>query len=182
MSRQPERDREVLPDREAAELLARASEMDARRAAGSEVEDLRAAAAEAGISASSFDTALAQMRVERSVLPVMPAPRNSAVRKWFFAVALTMAVAGGMLLLRTAAPPPSSSAPADAIVEERIPVRCISATQAAELIRPILTLASNRIIVSPAGNTLTVNATRLQLEQVKAQLAQQEQTAQGCAK
>jgi hypothetical protein len=55
-------DLQVLPDREAARLLARASELDAERRAGTPVTELRAAAAEAGISAPAFEAALAAPR------------------------------------------------------------------------------------------------------------------------
>jgi hypothetical protein len=49
-----EPDAEVLSDPVAERLLARASELDAAHGAGAAVDDLRAAAAEAGISAGAF--------------------------------------------------------------------------------------------------------------------------------
>jgi len=52
----------VLPDAIASRLLARASELDAVRDDDLAVADLRAAAAEAGISGLAFDAALAELR------------------------------------------------------------------------------------------------------------------------
>ncbi len=57
-NRPGDRDPEVLSEPAAARLLARASELDELRRAGTSVADLRAAAAEAGISAPAFDAAL----------------------------------------------------------------------------------------------------------------------------
>jgi len=53
---------DVLPDAIASRLLARASELDALRNDDLAVTDLRAAAAEAGISGPAFDAALAELR------------------------------------------------------------------------------------------------------------------------
>jgi hypothetical protein len=53
---------DVLPEAIASRLLARASELDALRDDDLAVADLRAAAAEAGISGLAFDAALAELR------------------------------------------------------------------------------------------------------------------------
>lgn len=71
------RDDEILQDRQAADLLSRASELEIAQASGSPVSDLRRAAMEAGISPSAFDAALAEMQVARQ--PAAPAqPRHAS--------------------------------------------------------------------------------------------------------
>ena len=88
-----DRDPEVLSEPAAARLLARASELDELRRAGSTVAELRAAAAEAGISARAFDAALTELQVAEQER--MPAVRQQPPRR---SRMLALAV-GGMLTI-----------------------------------------------------------------------------------
>ena len=87
-----DRDPEVLSEPAAARLLARASELDELRRAGSTVAELRAAAAEAGISASAFDAALTELK-QSGQAPLPDVGRQPRRRSWMLAAALTGAFA-----------------------------------------------------------------------------------------
>ena len=98
-SRTPsDRDREVVPEQVATRLLERASEMDAARTSGSSVADLRAAAAEAGISAQSFDAALAELQREVTVGAAI-APKRSRHRLLAWVLAAVVLLPLGMLVV-----------------------------------------------------------------------------------
>lgn len=56
------KDPEVLPEPVAAQLLKRAVELDAARDGARSIAQLRAAAAEAGISSEAFEAALAELQ------------------------------------------------------------------------------------------------------------------------
>ena len=58
------------------------------------------------------------------------------------------------------------------MIERAFLLRCLSADQAAALIRPVLDLPMNTVVVSPARapGVLTVRATSIQLEKVRSVL------------
>jgi hypothetical protein len=173
-------DPEVLPQPVAARLLERASELDADHRSGSAVDDLRAAAAEAGISARAFDTALAELQANQSA-PEQVVKRRSRRRGRLLAVGAAIAAVligvASLWIVRRAAPIAEGTT-GGPFVEESIVLRCLSAAEAAELIRPLLRLDQNiRVISSPrAPRILNVRATAAQLQSVKAALDKYEGT------
>ena len=135
-------DAEVLPDSAAAQLLARASELDAARTAGAAVAELRAAAAEAGISTSAFDAALDELQEagEARVPDVSGQQRRRASRRALVAGVAALIAVGALAVTRIRTPAPTP------MVEEALLLRCLSPGEAAELIRPILDLGMNTIV------------------------------------
>jgi hypothetical protein len=162
-----ERERDILAEPEKARLLERASELDVAHASGAEVRELRAAAMEAGISTTAFDAALAEMRGgERTRVAESG---NRRARNWALGVAAAALVIIGVALSRA---PTHSGIPAGTpLVDQTIVLRCMSANEAAALVRPILNLRDNVITVSPseAPHLLRVRATADQI--VRAQSA-----------
>jgi hypothetical protein len=160
---------EVLPQPAAAELLARASELDAIRGGGSSVADLRASAAEAGISAEAFDAALAEFQgAPRTGGPA--SPRRSMWALGGGAVALLFV---GMLVVSgVGRPGGGGTAPGVPTVEEAIVLRCLAPGDAAELVRPVLHDHSSSVRISPARapRVITIRATPERLQQAKAML------------
>ncbi|MBA3342789.1 MAG: hypothetical protein H0T48_13260 [Gemmatimonadaceae bacterium] len=174
-NRPPSRpDPEVLPESVAERLLARASELDVARGAGSAVVDLRAAAAEAGISAGAFDAALAELQGNQKAR--LPDVRERPRRRWrmwrLTAAVAALIAAGAYSVSRRQAAAGEAALPRAPIVEEAILLRCLAAGDAAELIRPLLPLRSNSIVYSTAHapRLLTIRATPVQLLTVKAML------------
>ncbi len=163
----------VLSEQSAAQLLARASELDQLRQAGSTVAELRAAAAEAGIAAPAFEAALAE--VQRQPLAPAPRPRSRTLLATALATSfLAFIVAGAALVFisrgvrnATDAVSPTS------LRDEAIVLQCLAPADAAELIRPLLTLPANQVVVRANGTTrvLALRVTAEQLAQVKATLA-----------
>jgi hypothetical protein len=173
----PERDAEVLPDKVAERLLARASELDAAHAAGAPVADLRAAAAEAGISAGAFDAALAELQGASqgrvSAVSSQPLRRRWRTRAaWIAALIL----AGTFAVIRSRTPTGATAGTAAPMIEETIVLRCLSPEEAAELVRPLLSLRSNTLVISPAraSRVLTIRATPAQIQNVRSVLDQNE--------
>ncbi|MBL0170521.1 MAG: hypothetical protein IPP90_07275 [Gemmatimonadaceae bacterium] len=161
-----EHDPEVLPDRVATRLLERASEMDVARMAGSTVADLRAAAAEAGISTHSFDAALAEMQRDANpVVAATPASARGRYWKWVFAALATTVFVAMIVVPRLVIPVPSTS-------EESILLRCLTPGEAAELIRPVLNEDGATIVVrsAQAPRAITIRATPAGMQKAKATL------------
>lgn len=158
-------DRAVLSETVATRLLERASELDASRSGGFALADLRAAAAEAGISAPSFESALAELRAaEQAQVPdVVALPRRRPRRRALLAaVAAAFVALGGLLLVREVVPasPPT--------VEEPMVLRCLGPEEAATLIRPIMMDEWSSMWFTPRSpRVLTVRTTPAQLERVK---------------
>ena len=177
-------DAKVLAEPAAARLLERASQLDAAERSGSAIEDLRAAATEAGISTRAFDAALAELKDTPTPTPTPVAPTTRPPRM----VTRTRAILLGFLLSvgivavsRLVMPTtPASSVP---MTEEAILLRCMTAVEAAELVRPLLTLRENTIVVraAQAPRVLTLRVTAEQSRQVKQLLDQYEGAADGCA-
>jgi hypothetical protein len=172
-----EPDTERLPEPAATQLLTRASELDAARAAVFSVADLRAAASEAGISACAFDAALAELQGtgQAHVPDVRGQPRRRS-RLWAFAAAGVALIAAGALAVSHRAPAGEAAVPGAPMVDEAIVLRCLSPGEAAELIRPLLRLRSNTVVYAPAHapRVLTVRGTPAQLRHVKAVLEKYE--------
>ncbi|HEY0023326.1 MAG TPA: hypothetical protein VGB24_10465 [Longimicrobium sp.] len=163
------------------ELLARASELDAVRWGGSSVADLRASAAEAGISAEAFDAALAEFqRTPRAGGPA--SPRRS---RWALgAGAVALLLAGMLVGSGTGRRGGGGVAPGVPTIEEAIVLRCLAPGDAAELVRPVLQDRSSRVLVNPAHapRVITIRATPALLRQAKAVLAEHEGAGSGtCA-
>jgi hypothetical protein len=171
------RDDEVLPDPVAARLLDRASQLDAALRTGAPVAELRAAAAEAGISAAAFDAALAELRAaeEQRTRQATERPRRSRARP-LAAVLLGLAAFASMAVFRRATPVDNAAAAAVPVVEQAFLLRCLSSGEAAELMRPLLQLPTNTIVHSPARapRVLTVRGTAEQMASVKALLDKHE--------
>lgn len=161
----------VLPEHDATRLLERASELDVARIAGSSVADLRAAAAEAGISAHSFDAALAEMQRDANptVLAHQARPRGRFWKWAFAALAMTVFVAMLVVARTVVVPVPS-------MVEETILLRCLTPGEAGELIRPVLRDHEGRVVARSAegARTIKIRATPEQLQQVRAILEKYE--------
>ncbi|HET9013221.1 MAG TPA: hypothetical protein VFN38_15450 [Gemmatimonadaceae bacterium] len=115
-----------MPDAIASRLLARASELDALRSDDVTVADLRAAAAEAGISGSAFDAALEELRQSGRLPTSNPLPRRRNGAR-AFVVLLTGAVvlAAGLLVARL--PSPSRDAPETSAGESLNEVSAVAA-------------------------------------------------------
>jgi hypothetical protein len=102
---------DVLPDAIASRLLARASELDALRDDDLAVVDLRAAAAEAGISGPSFDAALGELRGTGRVRTSDGMPRRRrGLRLGAALVAGAALIAGGVFAVIRPLPSKGTSA------------------------------------------------------------------------
>jgi hypothetical protein len=181
-----EPDPEALPEPMAARLLARASELDVARDAGSSVADLRAAAAEAGISTHSFDAALAELQgnVNAPAPDVLNRPRQRSRMRASTTALVALVAAGALAVFYERAATGEAAVPGAPIVEEAILLRCLSPGEAAELIRPLLPLSSNSVVYSAARapRVLTIRATEEQLQNVKSMLDKYEAAESGaCA-
>lgn len=141
---------QVLDEPLAVRVLARASELESILGSGVPVPDLRAAAAEAGISTRAFDAALAEVQnAERTHTPHSSAPRSRRrLTGPVTAVVTFLLVVATLAVGRTVAPAPVPAT--GPIVEEAFLLRCLSPIQAAELIRPVLRDRNNATIY--AGN------------------------------
>lgn len=161
---------ELVPAAVAARLFARASELDAAGSGGAPLSQLRAAAAEAGISARAFEAALAEGRAAGEVgESVVPAPHRRLSRGRLLAAALiTVLVIGALAVTR----PWASAGVGPPVVEEAFLLRCLSPGEAAELVRPLLGLRTNTVVISPehAPRVLTIRGTPDQLREVRALL------------
>lgn len=170
------RDDEVLPEPVATRLIDRAIELDRALRTGAPVAELRAAAAEAGISAAAFEAALAELRAAEGQRIFTPTeqPRRSRARP-LVAVLLGLAAFASMAFFRAITPAGDAAATVP-VVEQAFLLRCLSPGEAAELIRPLLQLPTNTIVHSPARapRVLRVGGTAEQLVSVKALLDKHE--------
>ena len=172
-------DAERLPDQVATRLLERASELDAAGRAGAAVTDLRAAAAEAGISAHAFDAALAELQAQdAAALPDARGDSGERARWRPMLLGGTVAVLLATVSLvvgRLAAP---AAAP---LVTEAILLRCLTGEQAAALVRPVLAPDGVVIVNARTPQVLTIRAPQPQLQQARAVLDKYEGSGgQGC--
>ncbi|HUP88649.1 MAG TPA: hypothetical protein VM100_04850 [Longimicrobiales bacterium] len=155
------RDDDRLADTDFARVLTRASELDTMRGDRT-VAEMRRAAEEAGISTASFDDALAELRTPR------PNRRRSTI---ISAVTSLLIVVGSFVWMRGRAPVVSPGPPME---QQALVLRCLTPGDAAALVRPIMTLKTNTILISPerAPHILNVRGTRKQLEDVRSLLSQ----------
>ena len=139
--------------------------------------DLRAAAGEVGVSAGSFDAALAELEASKQQVPV-PASRKRAPRRVRLSVIAGAAIAllALFVFMRTV--------PVQQAVDSSVPMgegavvlRCLSADEAAQLIRPILNLPANSLVAKDAevSRVLTIRATAGQWQKIRSLLDEQEQ-------
>jgi hypothetical protein len=100
------RDAERLPEEAARRLLARASELEAKRSSELTVAELREAAREAGIAPGAFEQALAELRSRQSVALTAGAPVPGLARRLarFWPAALILAALLSILFLRLIVP------------------------------------------------------------------------------
>ena len=163
----------------ATRVLERASEIDAQGGPPARVAELRAAALEAGISASAFDAALKEMQhAQQSAAARVPGMPIASRRRWLWGVTtgLVMFFIGGLLVTRMVAPPSSTAA----TTEEAFLLQCLSPADAAALVRPIISDASSSVrITDAAPNTITISATADRMARVQEVLATQD--AASCA-
>lgn len=175
--RPPEPDAEVLSDPVAERLLARASELDAAHGAGAAVDDLRAAAAEAGISAGAFDAALAELHgAGQARMPEVSGRPRRRPRPWARVVLVAALIAAGAFaVIRSRTPTDAVAGAAAPMVEEAFVLRCLSPGEAAELVRPLLHLRTNTVVYSRTHpRVLTIRATPAQIQNVRSVLDQYE--------
>lgn len=170
--RRPGPEREVLSRSVSERLLARAAELDAAQRAGADLATLRAAAAEAGISPTAFDAALAEIRADGQAPAVRPARRRP--RRWgLVAGASALILVGAIGVGRAVVPAPVP------VIEQAFLLRCLAPGEAAELVRPMLERASGTVMVSPAraARVLRVRATPGEMPRVRALLDRQDGAA-----
>jgi hypothetical protein len=161
----------------AERLLTRASELDALGRANSTLAELRAAAAEAGISSAAFDAALAEMKAETATpVPLAPAEARGRRNGWMRTVALLGLMFAAVIGYRTMRiVPPAPAAP---LVEEVVLLQCLPAAEAAALVRPLLRSPEGTIVMpADAPRALTIRATEEQLRRVKAAIEEAERAS-----
>lgn len=156
----------VVPAEAAERLLERASQLDAAREGEVPVAQLRAVAAEAGISGVAFDAALAELQsVGEQRAPEVRGQLRRRRMMWSL-VAVAALIAGSTLVISQRAAPAATVPMAD----EAYMLRCLSAVDAMGLIRPHLTLEANTVRVQEGSRVLNIHATPAQLQQIKAVL------------
>ncbi|MEX2179674.1 MAG: hypothetical protein WD801_13240 [Gemmatimonadaceae bacterium] len=158
---------EVLSESDRERVLQRAVQIDEMR--GSPVADVRAAAAEAGISNEAFDQAIAELERE-AVGPVKTAPARR--RSLAIAVGLVLALAGTWVM-RRAVPVEVPATP----VEQSFVLRCLSPQQAADLVRPVLGQGGTVVSRGEASQVLVVRGTDAQVAQVRVLLDERDAAA-----
>jgi hypothetical protein len=165
-------DSDILSERVAQRVLARASELDAERDARGSIAELRTIAMEAGISAQAFDAALAEVgQIEDNLPTTARPPRWRRARTWAAAAAIAALLATGAIGVTRLFPSYGVDYQVQApIFEEAFLLNCLTADEAAMLIRPALRPRSNVLVAAPAGRgrILTVRGAPSQLENVRA--------------
>jgi hypothetical protein len=160
---------QVLDEPLAARVLARASELESVLGAGVPVTHLRAAAAEAGISTRAFDAALAEVQTaERAHAPGASEPRSRRRLAWPITAMFAFLIAVATVAVgRTVAPAPIPAP--GSMVEEAFLLRCLSPSQAGELIRPVLRERTKATIYAPgnAPGILRIRSTPEDLQRAR---------------
>ena len=148
-----------LSNADAAELLARASNLDALHRASASLLELRAAATEAGISDQAFEGALSELQATRV--------RRRRLRWPLAAVVAGFLIVGGLTL------PWRPTAPLPPTTEGAFLLRCLPATEAADLVRPLVRDAWSTVVINPGHSPriLAVRTTAHQLERIKELMA-----------
>ena len=171
-------DAEILPAALAERVLKRASELDAVRTAGTAVAELRAAAAEAGISADAFDAALGELQKADQV----PAPVATVSTRRWRAFSIGLATIGAFVLAAAMVFIPARLvAPAGtSMVRQTIQLNCLSPDKALEVIKPLLTDDASALRPGNSSSTIIVRATPEQLKTVQLAIDKVD-NAQSCA-
>ena len=162
---------DVLSEQVARNLLARASELDAALKGGTSIATLRAAAAEAGISSTAFDAALAEARAETPAPSDGVAARRSRRRSWLAGAALLVVGIASIGVQRSTVPVGT--------VEGSVQIRCLSQEDALEVIRPYVDRNSS-VYARPGSHYLRLRATRAQIDRIRSVIAQAEGAATSC--
>ena len=159
--RRMEPDAEVLPANVAERVLKRASELDAVHATGTAIAELRAAAAEAGISEHAFEAALGEL--QQGGRAPGPAP---STKRWL-RLFIGLATVGAVVLAAAMFVIPARLAPraTPGMAEHTIQLNCAPADQVMERIRPLLTDPNNTMV--RAGNTASSIIVRVTPEQLQ---------------
>jgi|GEM_PF-6708207 len=169
----PVPDLERVPSTVAERILARASELDANSA---QVAELRNAAAEAGISASAFDAALAEYREGARDKVTARVPEYGTRGRGLIATLIAfLAVAALFFFMRVV---PNSVQVADPY-STRIPVNCTTPDAAAVLARSMLDDRTSTVRTGPGNITISA-PTQEQIDRVRDAIAQRERSS-GCA-
>lgn len=169
--------RTLLPKPEAERLLVRASELDVARRTGSAVDELRAAATEAGISPQAFDAALAEMQGGRRHASKSMLTIPSLLGRWHIIALVAFLIAcAGLIYMQRRASDVAVEAISARTVEESILLRCLAPAEAAELMRPLLNQPWNTIVINPESspNRVRVRGRTFELSRAKAELAKHE--------
>ena len=162
----------VLSEPAAARLLARASELDAALKGGTSIATLRAAAAEAGISSTAFETALAEAQAEGQPQGSAAATRRRP-RLWSWLAGASLLVVGILTVAVQRSVGPAGT------IERSLQVRCLSPQDAAELIRPYLDRTS-AVSIPPSPDVLRIRATPAQIDRIRALLDRAEDASTSC--
>ena len=161
----------VLSEPAAAQLLARASELDAALKGGTSIATLRAAAAEAGISNTAFDAALIEVQAERPAqVPAVGAQRR---RVWSWLAGASLVMLGMATVVVARSPTPTG------LIEQSVMVRCLSIEEAGYMIRPYLD-RSSLVVARPESRVLRIRATPAQIDRIRAVLDQAERAPRAC--
>lgn len=163
----------VLSEPDAAQLLARASELDAALRGGTSIATLRAAAAEAGISSTAFEAALAEAHATGQA-------RGSAVSARHRPKLSSWAAAAALLVLGMVTVVVQRSTTPAGMIELSLQVRCLAPEDAAELIRPYLE-PDMTVVVPPSSHYfLRVRATPERIDRIRSVLKEAERASTSC--
>jgi len=166
--------RDVIPEDARERILRRASELDAMRG-GVRVADLRAAAAEAGISRDAFDAALAEEHAPRTPSTATHHRRRAAV------VAMAALVVAIMFWPSERPTSTAAGVPKGALVEQTFFLRCISPHDAMTAIRKNLQQPGIASMWATVGsNAVTLEASGADIERVRAALAKVDGAGGSC--
>lgn len=169
---------ERLPDSLAAQVLQRASEIDASGQAGTSILDLRQAALAAGISAHAFDRALAEVQQQPVGISEIAKPPVRAAHRGFrfigmFTILMLALLIPLAFLSRTGRSVRENAGPTmvDAIIE----LRCLSPSDAGLLLRPLFPKGKSSMSWSDrAPRELRIHSTATQIRLMREKVAEVE--------
>lgn len=143
----------MLSDQLTQRILTRAAELDAAQRTAIDVANLKAAAVEAGISPSAFDSALEEMQGGGQPAAAASSHRRAPRIRTLLVGASALVLFGAIAITRLVVPP-------TAMAEQAFLLHCFPAGEAAELVRPMLGPTST-VVVSPTHvpRILTIRST-----------------------
>lgn len=169
-----ELEQKVLAELDAKRVLSRAIELEHARSAGSTVADLRAVAGEVGVSAGSFDAALAELDESKQT----PAAAKRKRPSWRVRLSVIFGAVIALFAFYVFMRVPAEQAMVSTVrnIEEAIMLRCLSPDEAGEMIRLALgpSIRNVELRGRPGSRLLIVRATREQMQKVKALLDEQQ--------